>query len=74
MTLKERQQHPHTYSFARPRVKFEGPWWMLLLEFNLHTSYSKLVLILVNFCLATMQSWVIEQWNDSEFRFLALPA
>jgi len=47
---------------------------MLLLEFNLHTSYSKLLLILVNFCLATMQSWVNEQWNDSEFRLLALPA
>ena len=46
---------------------------MLLLEFNLHTSYSKLLLTLVNFCLATMQSWVIEQGNDSGFRLLALP-
>ena len=40
---------------------------MLLLEFNLHTSYSKLLLTLVNFCLATMQSWVIEQRNDSSW-------
>ena len=40
---------------------------MLLLEFNRYSSYSKLLLTLVNFCLATMQSWVIEQRNDSSW-------
>jgi hypothetical protein len=29
--LKDRQQHPHTWSFALPRVKVEGPRWMQLL-------------------------------------------
>ena len=26
------------------------------------------------FCVATILSWVIEKWNEADFRFLALPA
>ena len=47
---------------------------MPLLEYNLHTSYFKLLPNLVIFLVATMLSWVIEEWNDANFRFLALLA
>ena len=47
---------------------------MQLLGCNLHTSYSKLLPVSVNFWVATMLSWVIEEWNEADFRFLDLPA
>jgi hypothetical protein len=59
--------------FARHRVKVWGLKWMPILECNLHTSYSKILLFFVKFWVATMLSWVIEEWNNANFRFLALP-
>ena len=47
---------------------------MALLEHNLHTSYSKLLPVSVNFSVAIMLSWVIEERNEADFRFLDLPA
>ena len=50
-------------------VNFEVAAWMYP-AYKLFQASSSLV----NFEVVAMLSWVIEEWNNADFRFLALPA
>ena len=71
--LKDHQQHPHTWLFARPRVKVEGPRWMQLFF------YGTCIQVIPSFSctceLLSVYHTYLDNWNleQSNFRFHSLP-